>query len=372
MTRVTRRMTDVTPHDGAQHLFWISGSRYKPVSSEITWRLLCSRSMERDDMENVIEITHLYKQYPSRKSKSVVSDLNLSIPKGQLYSLVGPDGAGKTTTLRILATVIRQSSGSALVLGYDVVSKAEKVRQKIGYMPQNFSLYPDLSVIENLNFFADIHKIRGSHKKERIEDMLAFTRLDRFQSRRAGALSGGMKKKLALACALVHDPDVLILDEPSTGVDPVSRRELWVILAEVVHQGVTVMVSTPYMDEAERCDQVGMLYAGQLLVSGPPGELTAQLPIEIVEVKTKPRKAMRQIVSETPGILEWRPVGDRLRLAVGNHNGGQSGTPATQKVMNSLSSRFEEEALEVRLLRKAKPSMEDVFVHIVNEQRSVQ
>lgn len=336
----------------------------------MTWWWVAARSMERSDMENVIEIRDLYKQYPSQKDKSVVSNLNLSIPKGQLYSLVGPDGAGKTTTLRILATVIRQSSGSASVLGYDVISKAEKVRRIIGYMPQNFSLYPDLSVIENLNFFADIHNIRGSHKKERIAEMLAFTRLDRFQTRRAGALSGGMKKKLALACALVHDPEVLILDEPSTGVDPVSRRELWVILSEVVHQGVTVIVSTPYMDEAERCHQVGMLYAGQLLVAGPPEELTAKLPFEIVEVKTKPRKAMRQIVTETPGILEWRPVGDRLRLAVANSNGDQPGALGTKRVMNSLSNRFEEQSMEVRLLRKAKPSMDDVFVHMVNEQRS--
>jgi ABC-2 type transport system ATP-binding protein len=316
-------------------------------------------------MEYVIEARDIYKKYPSQKGEPAVAGLNMSIPKGQLYSLVGPDGAGKTTTLRILSTVMEQSSGSASIMGYDVRTESEKARRHIGYMPQNFSLYPDLSVIENLNFFADIHQIPTNRRKERIPEMLSFTRLERFTDRRAGALSGGMKKKLALACALVHDPDVLLLDEPSTGVDPVSRRELWVILASVVQQGVTILVSTPYMDEAERCHRVGMLYGGKILVDGTPDEMTSRLPFEIIEVKAKPRKAMRQIITESvsEGILEWRPVGDRLRLAVANHNGD------SQRMMDILANRFAEAALDVRLLRRVKPSMEDVFVHLVDEQR---
>ncbi len=317
-------------------------------------------------MEFVIEARDIYKKFPSQKTLPAVAGLSLAVPKGQLYSLVGPDGAGKTTTLRILATVMEQTSGSAYVMGYDVRSEPEKARRHIGYMPQNFSLYPDLSVLENLNFFADIHRIPAERRKTRIAEMLGFTRLEQFVTRRAGALSGGMKKKLALACALVHDPAVLLLDEPSTGVDPVSRRELWVMLADVVQQGVTTLVSTPYMDEAERCHQVGILYAGRILVSGTPAELTARLPFEIIEVKAKPRKAMRQIVSEVEGIREWRPVGDRLRLAVANHNGD------VERVMELLSGRFQEAALDVRLLRRTKPSMEDVFVHLVEEQRSLQ
>ena len=314
-------------------------------------------------MEIVIEARDLYKQYPSQKNHPAVAGLSLAIPQGQLYSLVGPDGAGKTTTLRILSTVMEQSSGSAHIMGFDVRREPDKARRHIGYMPQNFSLYPDLSILENLNFFADIHRIPAARKKERIEEMLAFTRLDRFVARRAGALSGGMKKKLALACALVHDPQVLLLDEPSTGVDPVSRRELWVILANVVQQGVTVLVSTPYMDEAERCHQVGILYAGQMLVSGTPEELTTRLPFEIIEVKAKPRKAMRQIVSETDGIREWRPVGDRLRLAV------DSNDTNAERVLGALNAQFQQAALDVRLLRRVRPSMEDVFVHLVDEQR---
>ena len=319
-------------------------------------------------MDYVIEAHDIYKEYPSQKGRPAVAGLSLAIPKGQLYSLVGPDGAGKTTTLRILSTVMEQTRGKATIMGYDVRSAPEKARRHIGYMPQNFSLYPDLSVIENLNFFADIHQIPSSRRKARIAEMLAFTRLEQFTARRAGALSGGMKKKLALACALVHDPAILLLDEPSTGVDPVSRRELWVILANVVQQGVTILVSTPYMDEAERCHRVGMLYDGQMLVDGTPDEMTARLPFEIIEVKAKPRKAMRQIVSENEqhGILEWRPVGDRLRLAVANHNGD------SLRMMDTLAARFEESALDVRLLRRVKPSMEDVFVHLVDEQRRAQ
>jgi ABC-2 type transport system ATP-binding protein len=310
-------------------------------------------------VETVIEARGLVKRYRTQKGPPAIQDLNLSIPSGQLYGLVGPDGAGKTTTLRILSTVMEPSAGTANVAGYDVKTQAEQARRHIGYMPQNFSLYPDLSVIENLDFFANIHQVPGGIKRQRIPEMLAFTRLDRFQARRAGKLSGGMKKKLALACALIHDPEVLLLDEPSTGVDPVSRRELWVILAEVVQNGVTVLVSTPYMDEAERCHTVGVLFQGQLLTSGSSEELKAALPFRIVEVKAKPRKAMRRIVGQTDGVLDWRPVGDRLRLGVSD--------PA--QVIQSLSARFAEEGLEVRVLRQANGMMEDVFVHTVQERR---
>jgi ABC-2 type transport system ATP-binding protein len=314
-------------------------------------------------MDLAIEAKDLYKNY-FHKSHPAIDRLNFTIFPGQLFGLVGPDGAGKTTTLRILSTVMEQSSGTATVAGFDVRSQAEKARRHIGYMPQNFSLYPDLSVIENIHFFADLQGVSADEKKKRIPEMLAFSRLDRFQSRRAGNLSGGMKKKLALACALVHDPTVLLLDEPSTGVDPVSRRELWSILTEVVDRGVTVLVSTPYMDEAERCHQVGILFQGQLLTNGTPDKLEAELPFDILEVKAKPRKEMRKIVGLTKGILEWRPVGDRLRLAVPNSNGN------VKKVLSSLESDFRRDGLDVRILRKTRKTMEDVFVHLAAQQRS--
>ncbi len=313
-------------------------------------------------MDITIRTEKLTKTYATQHGQSAVQDLDVSIPRGILFGLVGPDGAGKTTTLRLLSSVMLPTRGTVNVLGYDTRKRADAIRKQIGYMPQNFSLYPDLSVLENLNFFADIQRVPASRKRSRIPEMLSFTRLEDFQDRRAAKLSGGMKKKLALACALVHEPQILILDEPSTGVDPVSRRELWTILAAVAAQGVTVVVSTPYMDEAERCHQVGILYLGQMLASGTPDELKQSLPFDILEVKASPRKRMRQIADETPGVLEWRPVGDSLRLTTANGGAGQV-------VLASLGQRLAEEGLEVHLLRESRRSMEDVFVHLVNQQR---
>ena len=313
-------------------------------------------------MDFVIKVDHLSKQFGKRNIPPALDDLSISIPGGVLYGLVGPDGAGKTTTLRMLSSVMLPTHGTVNVLGYDSRKKPDPIRKQIGYMPQHLSLYPDLSVFENLNFFADIQQLKSERKYVRIPEMLRFTRLEEFKHRRAGTLSGGMKKKLALACALVHEPQLLILDEPSTGVDPVSRRELWVILAEVVQNGVTVVVSTPYMDEAERCHQVSFLSRGKILATGTPNELIAQLPFNILELKASPRKKMRQIVDETQGVIEWRPVGDTLRLAVPNNG-------ATQQIMISLKQRLGQEKMKISLLRQTRQSMEDVFVHLVNTQR---
>ncbi len=313
-------------------------------------------------MELAIEARGLQKSFGGAE-RPAVHDLNLEVYRGQLFGLVGPDGAGKTTTLRMLASVIEPGAGRARVAGHDIVKEPEPVRELIGYMPQNFSLYPDLSVLENLEFFADIHRMAKDWKTARIAAMLAFTRLEAFQERRAGKLSGGMKKKLALACALVHAPQLLLLDEPSTGVDPVSRRELWNILTQVVQQGVTVLLSTPYMDEAERCHQVAMLYGGTLLASGSPDGLAATLPFSVLELKARPRKDMRRVVSETPGILEWHPVGDRLRLAVRKEEG------VAETIMRSLTGRFAQENLELDFLRMDRPGMEDVFVYLVSQRR---
>lgn len=317
-----------------------------------------------DIMDFVVNATHLTKQF-SKDTPPALNDLSIQIPGGILYGLVGPDGAGKTTALRILSSVMLPSEGNAVVMGHDTRKDPDPIRHKIGYMPQNFSLYPDLSVLENLNFFADIQQLKPEVKKIRITEMLRFTRLAEFSSRKAGSLSGGMKKKLALGCALVHDPQLLILDEPSTGVDPVSRRELWLILSEVVQHGVTVLVSTPYMDEAERCHQVSFLSHGKILASGSPADLVRELPFRILELKASPRKKMRAIVNETQGVLDWRPVGDSLRINVPNHG-------VSEEIMHSLKSRMEEEQMKVAVLRHTRQTMEDVFVHLVNSQRGVE
>ncbi len=312
-------------------------------------------------MDNSIEVSALTKRYPTQKGRPAIDDLNFAVPGGQLYGLLGPDGSGKTTALRILATVIEPTAGHARLGGFDCKTQAEKIRRDIGYMPQNFSLYPDLTVSENLNFFADLHHVPKATKQQRIGEMLAFAQLSDFQQRPSGLLSGGMKKKLALACALMHNPRLLLLDEPSTGVDPVSRRELWIILAKVVQQGVTVLVSTPYMDEAERCHTVGILHQGRLLTSGTPKALEAALPFEIVEVKAKPRKVVRQAIQDTPGILAWRPVGDRLRLSVSD----------AQAVQPALERQLTQASADIKLLRSARRTMEDVFIHLVESQRGL-
>ncbi len=311
--------------------------------------------------EWMIKTSNLCKKYKGQKVNAV-NDLNLSVAKGQLFGLIGPDGSGKTTTFRMLSTVMESSSGDIRIAGFDAKKETERIRSNIGYMPQNFSLYPDLSVQQNLDFFADINRVPHHVKTERIQYMLEFTRLSGFEDRQAGRLSGGMKKKLGLACSLVHSPQIVLLDEPSTGVDPVSRRELWMILGQVVQQGVTVLVSTPYMDEAERCHQIAILNRGEILLSGTPADLERNLPFDVLEVNAKPRKEMRRVIGLCHDILDWRPVGDRLRVSVPQHK--------SDAVLHFLQEAFQKNNLEIRLLRKSKATMEDVFVHTASDQRS--
>lgn len=312
-------------------------------------------------MEEVVKTQQLTKYYSKRKdAEPALTGIDLSINKGELYGVVGPDGAGKTTLLRILSTVMEATSGSAHLAGFDVHSQPEEIRARLGYMPQAFSLYPDLSVMENLRFFADMNGVPRDKQKTHIDELLEFARLTDFTSRRSENLSGGMRKKLALACALIHEPQILLLDEPTTGVDPVSRRELWQLLAKVIQRGVTVVVSTPYMDEAERCNRVGVIYRGQMLITGAPAELEEQMPFRIVEVKAQPRKTLRAVADRTEGVIGWRAVGDRLRLSVGN--------PA--EVMPRIEKSLKKEGAQVSILREAKVSMEDVFIHLAETQEA--
>jgi ABC-2 type transport system ATP-binding protein len=226
-------------------------------------------------------------------------------------------------------------------------------------MPQAFSLYPDLNVMENLKFFADINGVPAREQKKRIDELLEFARLTEFTTRRSENLSGGMRKKLALACALVHDPQILLLDEPTTGVDPVSRRELWHLLAKVIQQGVTVLVSTPYMDEAERCNTVSIINQGRVLITGAPIELEEQMPFRIVEVKARPRRALREIANQTEGVLSWRAVGDRLRFSVKDPD----------EVVPRIDAALKKVGAEVSILREARILMEDVFIYLVEKRK---
>jgi ABC-2 type transport system ATP-binding protein len=311
-------------------------------------------------MNLAIEAHNLTKEYRSQKENHpAIQALNLSIRPGELYGLVGPDGAGKSTTIRILATVMLPTSGKAQIGGNDVSHQAEKARPLIGYMPQIFSLYPDLTVIENLNFYANINGVPKERRESRIPELLEFTRLGDFQSRRSEHLSGGMRKKLALACAMIHEPKVMLLDEPTTGVDPVSRRELWRILADIIQNGVTILVSTPYMDEAERCHTVGILYEGRMLATNSPKKLEAEYPFNLIEVKARPRRVIRKVINSIGDIHRWRPVGDRLRLCVDN----------PEIALSELALNLESAGAEVTILRASKPTIDDVFIHLIEAMR---
>lgn len=229
-------------------------------------------------MEYAVEARGLTKKF---KTLEAVSGLDLAVIPGEIFGLVGPDGAGKTTTLRLLSTAMEQTSGEAKILGFDIRRDEEKIRDRIGYMPERFSLYGDLTVDENMDFFADIYGVAPEPRKKRKKELLEFTNLGPFTDRRGINLSGGMQKKLALACNLIHTPEVLFLDEPTTGVDPISRREFWRMLYGLT--GVTIIVSTPYMDEAERCHRVGLIREAKLLICDTPAGIKKKTGAETLE-----------------------------------------------------------------------------------------
>lgn len=218
----------------------------------------------------MIRITNLTKRFGGL---TAVDRLTLEVPKGEVFGLVGPDGAGKTTTLRMLCGLVDPTEGEAKVAGYDVVKETDQVKDRIGYMAQRFGLYGDLTVNENMDFYADLFGISRAERRLLLPRLLEMTRMAPFGDRRAAQLSGGMKQKLALTCTLLHRPEVLFLDEPTNGVDPVSRRDFWVILGQLVKEGITVFVTTAYLDEAERCGRVGLMHEGRLLRCAPPSEL---------------------------------------------------------------------------------------------------
>jgi len=289
------------------------------------------------------------------KATRAVDGLDLSIRPGELFGLVGPDGAGKTTTLRLLAGLLDITSGEARVAGYDVAGQAELIKRKIGYMAQRFSLYAELSVVENLSFFAELYDVDRSDLRERTEQLLAFADLTEFRNRRAAHLSGGMQKKLALACTLIHRPEILLLDEPTTGVDPVSRREFWEILGDLHLSGTTIMVSTPYMDEADRCSRVGLMYEGRMIVCAEPQTIRAQVPGELVELRPDDWQAASALVQTLPGVLEVQTYGELLRVFV----------DSADERLPEIESALRLRGLGLRGARRAKAYMEEAFISLV-------
>jgi ABC-2 type transport system ATP-binding protein len=319
-----------------------------------------------NDDQLVIQTENLTRQFGNLVA---VDRLGLDIKRGEIFGLVGPDGAGKTTTIRMLAAIMDPTEGRATVAGYDTVKEAEAIKHRIGYMAQQFNLYGDLSVQENLDFFADVFGVRGQERKERIAQLLRFARLTEFTRRRAAHLSGGMKKKLALACSLIHRPEILYLDEPTTGVDPVSRREFWDILSELHIEGVTILVSTPYMDEAERCSRVGLMYQGELIVCDTPKRVKDLIEGDLIELRPVAEdrgvgliRRAEAAISTLPGVLEVQTYGDLLHVFVDD---AAQRTPELKAALASQSIRAKD-------LRQTQARMEEAFISLIRQQRERQ
>ena len=284
-----------------------------------------------------------------------VDGLTLDVAEGEIFALVGPDGAGKTTTMRLLAAILDPTSGDAWVAGHHIVKEAEAAKEDIGYMSQRFGLYTDLTVIENIEFYADIYGVPRRGRQEKINRLLAFSNLTPFKQRLAGNLSGGMKQKLGLACALIHTPKVLFLDEPTNGVDPSSRRDFWRILYQLLRERVTIFVSTAYLDEAERANRIGLMDHGKLLAVGTPEEVKRLMRGTILEIRTAEARRATAVLRATlpPGSVSL--FGDRVHVVTEDVQG------AGDRVREALAGS----GIETSELRPIEPTLEDVFVSVL-------
>lgn len=303
-------------------------------------------------MKFAIEAKGLTKKF---NGLTVVNNLNLTVEKGKIFGIVGPDGAGKTTLMRLLTAVMEPTSGRGTVAGFDILKEDELVKERIGYMPQGGFLYEQLTVEENLDFFAEIHQVKRSGREKKKKTLLEFSRLIPFKSRLAGNLSGGMKKKLALSCALIHTPEILFLDEPTTGVDPVSRREFWRILYSL--GGATIFLSTPYMDEAEHCSRVGFMYKGAIKLVDSPDNIKSYFKEEILELRCVPLREGKKVLEKTPFVLGINMFGDRLYVILEKFEKDRPKVEETLRRSNII----------VESVRKVSPRLEDVFVSIIGD-----
>jgi ABC-2 type transport system ATP-binding protein len=276
-----------------------------------------------------------------------VDDLSFAVDRGEMFGLIGPDGAGKTTSIRLLCGLLHADAGSIRVAGHDPVKDHRAVTAKVGYLSQRFSLYGDLSIDENISFFAEIHGV--SNYAARRDRLLDITQLTKFRSRLADQLSGGMKQKLALACTLVHEPEVILLDEPTTGVDPVSRREFWKLLSGFLASGITILMSTPYLDEAERCTRVALLNQGRLLALDTPGALRASLPGTLLEVVVGDPRRVQATLAATG--FESQVFGDRLHVWL------KDGSETVEHFASATAP-----SVGATSVRPITPSLEDVYI----------
>ena len=300
-------------------------------------------------MPGVIDFSDVSKSYADVKALLGVS---FSIGRGEMFGIIGPDGAGKTTAIRIACGLLRSDGGSVRVMGHDPVAEHRRVTGEVGYLSQRFSLYGDLTIDENIAFFAEIHGV--SRYQARRDQLLEMTQLTSFRSRRADRLSGGMKQKLALACTLVHEPAVLILDEPTTGVDPVARREFWKLLSEFLAKGLTIVMTTPYLDEAERCGRVLLLHEGRVLAVDTPAALQSGYAGSLFEVVTTGTRPPLDALLAAPGVRDAQGFGGRAHVTVDSSYTGD--------VEHGIRAALGRDRLEVLSVRRITPTLEDVFI----------
>ena len=302
-------------------------------------------------MEAVIKINELRKSYGSIVA---VDGVSYEVKRGEMFGLVGPDGAGKTSTMRMLVGLLNPDAGNAEVLGYDLLTQKNLIKDGIGYLSQRFSLYGDLSIDENIEFFADIHGVKTY--KERRNELLEFTRLTPFRDRLADKLSGGMKQKLALACTLIHKPKIIFLDEPTTGVDPVSRRDFWKILSNLLKDGITIFMTTPYLDEAERCNRIALMDKGKIISCDTPKNVKDSMHMEVIEIVCSPIRAAYSII-KTSTEFEVQMYGDRLNVSVFEY----------ERDYAIIKKLFDENSIIETDKRLITPSLENVFIHLMNK-----
>ncbi len=304
--------------------------------------------------KSFVQIDQLSRNFGSNVA---VDHLTFNVNQGELFGLVGPDGAGKTTTLRMLAGILRPTSGDAVIGGFSVVQDPERVKYKIAYMSQRSGLYHDLTVLENLTFYADLYQVSRAERGARMERLFSFSNLKPFKDRLAGQLSGGMKQKLGLSCALIHQPKLLLLDEPTFGVDPISRRDLWLFVHDMVAEGVTAIISTAYMDEAERFDRVALLQEGRILTMDSPEAMQKGLEGEVIKLKVENVREARHIIEKLPQVRRVAIFGERLHITVKSFE--ESG-PEIEAVLRQAGISILDQRVSV-------PTMEDVFIDHVEK-----
>ena len=303
-------------------------------------------------MTEAIAFDRVGKQYGNLRA---LDDVSFTVESGEMFGLIGPDGAGKTTSIRIACGLLAADGGQVRILGRDPIRQHRSVTAELGYLSQRFSLYGDLSIDENIGFFAEIHGVRGYEAAR--DRLLEMTQLTPFRARRADRLSGGMKQKLALACTLVHEPRILVLDEPTTGVDPVSRREFWKLLSEFLLRGLTIVMSTPYLDEAERCGRVALLHDGRLLAVDHPAHLQSRLQGELLEVSVNETRPPLDVLRAIPGVVDVQSFGDRAHVRLPRDR-----TPAGRE---AIVKALEQEGATGVSVRPIAASLEDVFIDLI-------